>query len=176
MGIGFIAGGLILSAWGGFKRRVMTSLLGLLAMGAGCMVMGILPPTAFPLAVATMFFLGMVNPIVNGPLMAAVQAAVAPEMQGRVFTLISTMAAAMSPLGLMIAGPISDKLGVQTWFIIGGVVTIAMGIGGLFIPAVMHFEDGRNGTSTQTIEVNPGSAVLETAERVSTPSVKVDFT
>jgi DHA3 family macrolide efflux protein-like MFS transporter len=142
-GIGFIVAGLILSAWGGFKRRVMTSLMGLLFMGAGCLVMGLLPPTAYLLAVATMFFLGVVNPIVNGPLFAAVQVAVAPEMQGRVFTLIGSMAAAMSPIGLMIAGPIADKLGVQTWFIIGGVVTLLMGAGSLFVPAIIHFEEGR---------------------------------
>jgi DHA3 family macrolide efflux protein-like MFS transporter len=180
MGIGFIIGGLILSAWGGFKRRVMTTLLGLLATGAGCLVMGLLPSTAFTLAVATMLFLGIVNPIVNGPLMAAVQAAVAPEMQGRVFTLISTMAAAMSPIGLMIAGPISDKLGVQTWFIIGGVVTIVMGIGSLFIPAIMHFEDGRQAVSAapseglQTLESN---STIEHESLISaTPSIKVDYT
>jgi DHA3 family macrolide efflux protein-like MFS transporter len=142
-GIGFIVGGLVLSAWGGFKRRILTSLVGLFAMGAGCLVMGLLPPSAFVFAVATMLYLGIMNPIVNGPLLAAVQAAVAPEMQGRVFTLINTMAAGMSPFGLMIAGPISDKLGVQTWFIIGGVVTGVMGVVSIFIPAIMHFEDGR---------------------------------
>jgi MFS transporter, DHA3 family, macrolide efflux protein len=145
-GIGFIVGGLILSAWGGFKRRVLTSLLGLIAMGLGCLVMGLLPPSAFVIAVGTMLYLGMINPIVNGPLMAAVQAAVAPEMQGRVFTLINTMAAGMSPIGLIIAGPISDKLGVQTWFIMGGIVTGLMGIASFFIPAIMHFEDGRTTT------------------------------
>ena len=133
----------MLSAWGGFKRRVLTSLTGLIAMGLGCLVMGLLPSSAFILAVVTMLYVGIVNPIVNGPLLAAVQAAVAPEMQGRVFTLISTMASGMAPIGLIIAGPISDKLGVQTWFVIGGVVTGLMGIGGFFIPAIMHFEDGK---------------------------------
>lgn len=142
-GIGFIVGGVILSAWGGFKRRVMTSLWGLIAMGIGCLVMGLLPASAFTLAVVTMFYLGVINPIVNGPLMAAVQAAVAPEMQGRVFSLIGSVSAAMSPLGLIIAGPVADKLGVQSWFVIGGVVCGLMGIAALFIPAVMTFEDGR---------------------------------
>lgn len=157
-GTGFIVGGLILGAWGGFKRRILTTLLGLLAMGAGCLLMGLLPSSAFILAVGTMFFLGIMSPIVNGPLLAAVQAAVAPEMQGRVFTLISTMAGAMSPLGLIIAGPIADKLGVQTWFIIGGVVTIGMGIIGVFIPAIMHFEDGR--TIVQPVEIE-GSVIVD---------------
>lgn len=158
-GIGFIVGGLILSAWGGFKHRILTSLVGLLAMGAGCLVMGLLPPSAFMIAVATMLFLGVMNPIVNGPLLAAVQAAVAPEMQGRVFTLINTMAAGMSPLGLIIAGPISDKLGVQTWFIIGGIVTGLMGVVSLFIPAIMNFEEGR-------------AAVTPTAEKSLSSSPK----
>jgi DHA3 family macrolide efflux protein-like MFS transporter len=142
-GIGVIVGGLTLSVWGGFKRRIMTSLVGLVAMGVGCLVMGLLPPTAFVIAVAVGLFLGFINPIVNGPLLAAVQAAVTPEMQGRVFSLIGTVAAAMSPLGLIIAGPIADNLGVQTWFMIGGIVTLLMGITSLFIPAIMNFEHGR---------------------------------
>lgn len=154
-GIGFIVGGLILSAWGGFKRRILTSLAGLIAMGLGCLVMGLLPPSAFIIAVGTMLYLGIVNPIVNGPLLAAVQAAVAPEMQGRVFTLISTLAAGMSPIGLIIAGPIADKMGVQTWFIIGGVVTGLMGVVSVFIPAIMHFEDGRVGIPADSLATSP---------------------
>jgi DHA3 family macrolide efflux protein-like MFS transporter len=179
-GIGFIVGGLILSAWGGFKRRIVTTLMGLLAMGAGCLVMGLLPSSAFILAVATMFLVGVMSPIVNGPLLAAVQAAVEPEMQGRVFTLIQTMAGAMSPIGLMIAGPISDKLGVQTWFIFGGVVTIGMGIIGVFIPAIMHFEDGRTTAKPAELE-EPALAdqklVAELENVVASPApVKVDYT
>ena len=143
-GIGFIVGGLILSAWGGFKRRVVTSLVGLVGMGIGCVALGLLPGTAFTLAVVAMFYLGVINPIVNGPLLAAVQAAVEPEMQGRVFSLIGSVSAAMTPLGLIIAGPLADHLGVQSWFIIGGVVCGLMGIAAFFIPAVMTFEDGRN--------------------------------
>jgi len=179
-GIGIIIGGLILSAWGGFKRRILTTVMGLLAMGAGCLVMGLLPPSAFVFAVATMFFLGIVNPIVNGPLMAAIQAAVAPEMQGRVFSLIGTVAAAMSPLGLIIAGPIADKLGVQTWFIIGGIVTGVMGITSLFIPAIMHFEDGRS-SETITVSDKPIVSELELvgeqiAKATKPNTVEVDYT
>ncbi len=178
-GIGFIVGGLVLGAWGGFKRRILTSLVGLFAMGAGCLVMGILPPSAFVLAVATMLFLGIINPIVNGPLLAAVQAAVNPEMQGRVFTLISTMAAGMSPIGLMIAGPISDKLGVQTWFIIGGVVTGIMGVACLFIPAIMHFEDGRAGAAPGPEVTTPAALkqVVDAGDKAANlPSVEIDVT
>jgi DHA3 family macrolide efflux protein-like MFS transporter len=146
----------------------MTCLWGLVAMGVGCLVMGLLPPSAFVFAVATMLFVGVMSPIVNGPLLAAVQAAVAPEMQGRVFTLINSMAAGMSPIGLIIAGPVADKLGVQTWFIIGGIVTGLMGITGLFVPAIMHFEDGR---SAEKATVSDSSAISE-LEQVGERMVK----
>jgi len=142
-GIGTIAGGLVLSAWGGFKRRILTAMTGVIGLGLGCLIMGLLPPSAFTWAVVAMFIVGFVNPITNGPLLAAVQAVVAPDMQGRVFSLISSLAAATSPIGLLIAGPASDWLGPQAWFIIGGIVTLLTGITAFFIPAVMRFEDGR---------------------------------
>ncbi|HSQ18445.1 MAG TPA: MFS transporter [Anaerolineales bacterium] len=142
-GIGTIAGGLVLSAWGGFKRRILTAMTGVIGLGLGCLMMGLLPPSAFTWAVVAMFIVGFVNPITNGPLLAAVQAQVAPDMQGRVFSLISSLAAATSPIGLLIAGPVSDWLGPQAWFIIGGIVTLLTGVTAFFIPAVMRFEDGR---------------------------------
>ncbi|MFM8322179.1 MAG: MFS transporter, partial [Chloroflexota bacterium] len=139
-GLGMVSGGLLLSVWGGFRRRILTSMLGLVIMGLAVLGVGLAPANAFPLAAALMFLVGLSNPIVNGPLFAVVQAVVAPEMQGRVFTLISSLATAMTPVGLIVAGPLADRLGVQTWYLVGGVVTALMGLGALFLPAVMNIE------------------------------------
>ena len=68
----------------------------------------------------------------NGPLNAIVQAAVDPSMQGRVITLLSSLATAMSLLGLIVAGPISDLISIQIWYIVGSIVTLGFGIGGFF--------------------------------------------
>ena len=154
-GIGMIAGGVLLGVWGGFKRRVLTTMLGLVALGVGCVVVGLTPASTFPLAVGALLWLGIASPITNGPLFAAVQAVVEPEMQGRVFTLINAFASAMSPLGLLVAGPVADRFGVPIWFVIGGVVTIAMGVIGRLTPAVMNFEDGPPGR-----RVSPEGPVL----------------
>jgi MFS transporter, DHA3 family, macrolide efflux protein len=143
MGLGIVSGGLVLSVWGGFKRRILTTLVGLFGLGLGCLGLGMVPPGAFSLAVVLLFWLGFVNPITNGPLMAAVQAVVAPDMQGRVFTLIGSVASAMTPIGLIIAGPVADRFGVQIWFVLGGIITLVMATASLFIPAVMNFEQGR---------------------------------
>ena len=48
---------------------------------------------------------GLMNPLVNGPFVAIIQYAVPPELQGRVFAVIGSVAGAASPLGMAIAGP-----------------------------------------------------------------------
>ncbi|MEA3440955.1 MAG: MFS transporter [Chloroflexota bacterium] len=141
-GVGMVLGGLLLGAWGGFKRRILTSLFGLIVLGIGMAMIGFVPSGAILLAIGLMFITGLTMPIVNGPIFAVMQATVPPDMQGRVFTLLGSASAAMAPLGLIIAGPVADKFGVQTWYIIGGIVTAAMGLIGFFMPAVVNVEDG----------------------------------
>lgn len=141
-GVGVLVGGFLLSVWGGFKRRMYTSFVGVFGIGVSSLAIGLLPASAFPWAVGAMFFSGFVNPIANGPLFAALQASVDPEMQGRIFTLIGSFAGAISPIGLIAAGPVADHLGVQTWFLIGGVVTLLMALTMFMVPAVVHFEEG----------------------------------
>jgi len=141
-GVGVLAGGFLLSVWGGFKRRMYTCFVGVFGIGVTSLAIGLLPSSAFPWAVGVMFLSGFTNPIANGPLFAALQASVDPEMQGRIFTLIGSFASAMSPLGLLAAGPVADHLGVQTWFLIGGVVTLVMALTMFTIPAVVRFEEG----------------------------------
>ena len=161
-GIGVILGGLLLGVWGGFKKRVYTSMMGLMVLGSGSLLIGFAPATVFPMAIVGMFILGFSNPVVNGPLMASFQSAIEPEMQGRVFSLISSGAAAMAPIGLLLSAPVVDNLGIQFWYVAGGFVTIAMGIIGCLLPAVIHFENGKPGQqpvldSALVLEVHPAS-------------------
>jgi DHA3 family macrolide efflux protein-like MFS transporter len=157
-GIGVVSGGLILGVWGGFKVRIKTSVLGLVLLGGGMAIIGFTPATMFFLTLAMMFVTGVGNPLTNGPIFAVIQSTVAPEMQGRVITLIGSVAAAMAPLGLIIAGPISDWLGVQTWFVVGGIVTLLLGVGAYFIPAIAHIEEQRSPVSAAVPDAQPKMA------------------
>jgi DHA3 family macrolide efflux protein-like MFS transporter len=56
-------------------------------------------------------------------------------------SLLSSAAMAMSPLGLLVAGPISDWMGIRTWYWISGGLTLLMGISAFFIPAIMNLEN-----------------------------------
>jgi len=140
-GVGVVLGGLGLGVWGGFRRRIMTSLMGLMGMGVAVLIFGMVPATVFWLALGSMFVAGLMNPIANGPLMAVVQARVAPDMQGRVFTVIQSAATAVSPLSLVIAGPLADLLDVRLWYVAAGTICALAGVSGLFVPAVVHLED-----------------------------------
>jgi DHA3 family macrolide efflux protein-like MFS transporter len=143
LGIGVIVAGLVLGAWGGFKKRIVTSLLGVVGMGVGVVVMGIAPANAFYLVLVAAFFMGFTNVFANGPLHAIFQAAIDPDMQGRVFALIGAFATAMSPLSLLVAGPVSDLLGVRSWYIFGGITCILMAVAGLLIKPIMNIESNR---------------------------------
>ncbi len=154
-GVGVVLGGLVLSVWGGFKVRIKTSMLGLVLLGGGMAIIGFTPASMFILVLGMMFVTGFGNPLTNGPIFAVVQSVVAPEMQGRVITLIASVAAAMSPLGLIIAGPISDRLGVQTWFIVGGIVTLLLGVGAVFVPAIMNIEEESASVGAKAPAIQP---------------------
>jgi DHA3 family macrolide efflux protein-like MFS transporter len=60
-------------------------------------------------------------------------------------TFVGSLTGLASPLGLAVAGPVADALGVGAWFIVGGVACILMGVVGLTIPAVLNIEGGRAG-------------------------------
>lgn len=158
-GIGMIAGGLLLSAWGGFKRRILTSLLGIIGLGLGVVAVGFAPANLFWLALAGMAVMGFMNPITNGPLHAILQATVKPEMQGRVMSLVGSAATAMTPLSLAVAGPVSDAISIQAWYVFGGVVCLLMGIGALFVPAIMNVENNHSqAPATERAQSVPSAA------------------
>ncbi len=149
MGIGVVIGGITLAVWGGFKRKVITSMLGLIGMGLGSVLIGVTPASLFVLALGGMFAMGFTNPLVNGPLFAILQATVEPAMQGRVMSLLVSGAGAMMPISLLLAGPLADIIGVQTWYLVGGLACILIAVGCLFIKPLMEIEQNRGGMAAQ---------------------------
>jgi len=140
MGAGMILGGVLLSIWGGFSRKIITSLFGLMGMGAGTLILALAPSSSISFAVGAALLVGFMTPMTMGPFFAVIQSTVEPDMQARVFSLLSSVGTGIAPLGLMIAGPVADRTGIQTWFLLGGVLCIFMAVTGLFIPSVMNIE------------------------------------
>ena len=136
-------GGLALGIWGGFKKRIFTGMMGLIGIGIGIAMIGFAPSSALYIVMIGNLVMGVMMPMANGSLGGILQATIEPGMQGRVFTLGGSLATAMMPIGLALAGPLSDAYGIQIWFLIGGIVTLLMGVFGIVIPAVKNIEEGR---------------------------------
>ena len=160
-GAGVIIGGITLSVWGGFKRRIITSLVGILGIGIGILLIGIVPTDLFSLVLVAMFLVGFAQVFANGPLGAIMQSTVAPEMQGRVFSLLGAGATAMMPLSLLISGPVSDYFGIRVWFIFGGVATILMTIAASFIPVIMNIESNHGQARQEEPSSTESAALVE---------------
>lgn len=150
-GAGIIAGGITLSVWGGFKRRIVTSFSGIIGIGLGIVLVGFVPADMFYLLLIANLLVGFAQVFANGSLMAIMQSTVTPDMQGRVFSLLMAGATAMMPLSLLIAGPISDKFGIRFWYIFGGALCILMTIASTFVPAIMNIEKNHNEAQTPLI-------------------------
>jgi len=105
--VGGVVGGVVMSAWGGPKRRVhgvlggwaISSLLGVMLLGVG---------RDLPLWIAASFAGAFFVPLINGSNQAIWQAKVAPDVQGRVFSIRRLIAWLVSPLAALIAGPLAD--------------------------------------------------------------------
>jgi DHA3 family macrolide efflux protein-like MFS transporter len=76
--------------------------------------------------------------------MAILQGTVAPEMQGRVFTIMGSLLLITSPIGLAIAGPVSDLLGLNVWLLTAGVLCSLAGLAGFFVPAMTNIEQNHS--------------------------------
>ncbi len=161
-GVGLVLGGVTLSAWGGFRRRIVTILVGTIGLGTGFLVVGLAPATAFPLALVGVFFGATLVSLSNGSSFALLQQIVQPSMQGRVFTLMMSLCNGITPLSMVVAGPVADALGVQVWFVVGGVACVAGGLIGFATPAIMRLEDDHN---MRPVASGEASAVVQAATR-----------
>jgi MFS family permease len=106
--IGLVVGGVVMSMWGGPRRRVH-GVLGLAPIfGLGLMLMGAQPAPVLIGAAAFMFF--VTHPIINGADHALWQSKVPLDVQGRVFATRRAIENASSLLAFLIAGPLADGL------------------------------------------------------------------
>jgi len=120
-GIGGVVGALLMSKFGGFKRRINGVQLGMIGAGLSKIFFGI---GRVPLVwTATQFCSSFNFPVLGSSLDAIWLSKVSPEIQGRVFATRSMIVMIISSLGYLIAGPLADR-----------VFEPAMMSGGFFVP------------------------------------------
>ena len=150
VGLGMLLGGLALSIWGGFRKKVYTILLGLVGIGLASLLLGLTPGNMFWLAILSVFVIGLTISFTDAPISAIMQATVPPEMQGRVFGLLGSLFSLTTPLGLGIVALVGNAVEVSFWFRLGGIMCLLVALVSFFIPAFRTIEEHKfNGSSAK---------------------------
>jgi MFS family permease len=162
--VGGVIGGVLMSAWGGFKRRVHGVLAGWMIFGIFFALFG--ASSNVTLWVIFGVLITMFGPLINTSNQAIWQSKVAPDLQGRVFSARRLIAWFTQPIAPVIAGILADYIlepamttstGLASFFgpIFGrgsgagmgllmafaGLVASLVGLSGYFIPFIRNVED-----------------------------------
>jgi MFS transporter, DHA3 family, macrolide efflux protein len=105
--IGGVVGGLIMSAWGGFKKRTHGVLGGWIVAGVFWALFGF--GTSLIYWVVFNVVSTLLSPLINTSNQSIWQAKVAPDVQGRVFSARRLIAWFTQPISPIIAGLLADK-------------------------------------------------------------------
>lgn len=121
---GMIVGGAIIASWGGFKKKLNTTLV---AGGFyGIMMIGLGVAPVFIAYLICNMLIGIASPCYNTPITATIQENVAAEMQGRIFSFMQIATSCALPLGMMFFGPLADIINIQNLLIISGILVFSI--------------------------------------------------
>jgi DHA3 family macrolide efflux protein-like MFS transporter len=139
-GFGGLAGGLLVSAWGGLSTlRIYGVLVPMLGAGAAEIAYG-LSPLLFASAAAA-FVGAAMHPILNAHSQAIWQTQTPREMQGRVFAVRRVIAQCSLPVGTAAAGALAGVFDPGLVLAGLGVTLVLVCAGQLFNPVLLRIED-----------------------------------
>lgn len=162
--VGAIGGGVVMSVWGGFKRRVHGVLGGWIYMGVVATLLGL--KFGLPVWITGIVLMSLAGPLVNASNQAIWQAKVAPDLQGRVFSARRLIAWFTNPISPIIGGTLADFVlepamrapsalteafgwlvgtgpgaGMGFLIVICGLIVALVGVVGYGVPAIRNAED-----------------------------------
>jgi DHA3 family macrolide efflux protein-like MFS transporter len=140
MSAGGLAGGLLISAWGGLKRRrVLGVLVPMVLAGAAQALSGVAGTVLLTAAAVALF--GIMTPIMNAHSQSIWQAQVPSELQGRVFSVRRLIAQFTVPVGTAISGVLAARYAPGSVLLWAGLAMAAVSALQLLNPAMRRVED-----------------------------------
>lgn len=123
-GTGMLTGSLVMTGWGGPKRRIHGVLYFELLSGVCFMLMGLRP--VFWLTALGAFGAHVTIALVFGSNQTLWQTKIAPESQGRVFAARQMFASLAAPLAYILAGPLAEQV-FDPWMVSGNSLSAQLG-------------------------------------------------
>ncbi|HBT64957.1 MAG TPA: hypothetical protein DEB10_09900 [Ruminococcaceae bacterium] len=125
---GLMVSSLIIGVWGGIRKRFLMVSLAIGVLGAAALISGALPQSGYWAFVVCCFFMGGSGTFFNVPLTAYIQESTPPEVLGKVFSLYLTVMTLAMPIGLLVAGPVTEVMGADKWFLWSGIAMVGSAI------------------------------------------------
>jgi DHA3 family macrolide efflux protein-like MFS transporter len=139
-GVGGVLGGVLISAWGGLKkRRVYGILAPMIIVGMGMIVLGF-SASIYLTAILTLIGQGM-SPLMNAHSQAIWQTQVPRELQGRVFSVRRLIAQFTAPISTALTGVFGGLFNPGAVIAVMGGIAILFCIAQLFNPYLIRVED-----------------------------------
>ena len=138
--VGGLIGGVLISAWGGLKRkRVYGVVVALIVSGATQIVLGL--SSLLYLTAAMLLISRAMIPIMNSHSQTIWQTQTPRELQGRVFSVRRLIAQFTWPLSTALAGWAGGRFDPGVVIAVLGAVLVVFCVGQLFNPYLMRVED-----------------------------------
>ena len=140
--VGMLAGGAVIGFFGKWKDRMKPIFMAYVVVGTTIGASGLLPGTTQ----GFFYFLllnagaGFATPYFNTLLMAIIQQSYEPNVLGRVLGVFNSLMTLPGPIGLIFAGPLTDKIGVEKMFLIAGIGTLLCGIVLFLTPVARNYD------------------------------------
>jgi len=121
--LGMMASAILLSSRLRVKNKLKTAYVGLGVMGIAVLFCGLLPSSLIAcwLFIFACAFIGGGGNIHTIPLTAYMHETISREKMGRAFSLLSVTSSVTMPIGLAIASPVAEIIGISKWFFISGI-------------------------------------------------------
>lgn len=124
---GMLVSALIIGVTGGLKKQFLMISLFTGLLGLSSIIAGLIPSNLFWLFCVLVFLMGTTGSGFNIPFTANIQKTVPPENLGKVLSFITSIMSFAAPVGMFIAGPIAEIIGVSNWMILAGLIMILVG-------------------------------------------------
>lgn len=126
--IGMLIGSLVLGATGGGKRKIVTIAFFCFIIGISLSISGILGKNMFIGFALCSTLLGFATPFYQGLQIVVFQQKIQEKYLGRVMSLSGSLMTIGTPIGIGLSGIISDKIGVENFFLYSGILIIFISI------------------------------------------------
>jgi MFS transporter, DHA3 family, macrolide efflux protein len=141
-GIGIIVGGAFIAVRPLFRRRIVTVLISFAISCAMVAFTALTPGSMLWLAAVWWTVSGVTFSMGNAPMMAIIQSNVPNAFQGRVIAFLYAVMGLAAPVGLVLAAPLGELIGVKGIFVIGGLTSAAICLLGFASPRLLRIEEG----------------------------------